>query len=705
MTVNEATGNATFKVTLNAASGQTVTVGYATSNGTATAPSDYTSTSGTLTFTPGTLTQTISVPIINDTIYEGSETFNVILSGPSNATISTGTGVGTIKDDGTGTGGTNDDRPVNTLPATYSTPEDTTLTLSGISVSNPDPTRTVTEVFSVGSGTLNLSTAVGGGVTSAQVTGNGTGTVTITATVNAINATLANANGLKYVQVPDANGTVLLTMATTDGIGVDTNNSTITITPVADITNDTVTTNEDTPATFNVITGTGGATADSFEGASPVVTAINGAAFTAGSPIAITGGTITVATNGTVTYAPTANYNGSTNFTYTVTSGGVTETATVTLNVTPVNDAPVNTVPGAQTTPEDTAKVISGVSVADIDSAALTTTLTITNGTASVTTGGATIGGNQVIDGDLVRDGGTDQRGVDWPDLHQYSGLQRSGADHGGDQRRSADDDEHDRDHGDAGGGYHQRHGDDERRHRSELQCHHWHGWGDGGQRKGVPGGDGGLNGAAFTAGSPIAITGGTITVAANGTVTYAPTANFNGSTNFSYTVTSGGVTETATVTLNVTPVNDAPVNTVPGVQTTPEDTAKPIFGVSVADVDGDNLTTTLTITNGTASVATGGGAAIGGNGTSTVTLSGTAAQINAALTGLTYTNTPDYNGPAQITMATSDGIAAPVTSTIRIAVTPMADITNDLGGDRSGSLERELQRDYRSGWSDGGQL
>ena len=66
--------------------------------------------------------------------------------------------------------------------------------------------------------------------------------------------------------------------------------------------------------------------------------------------------------------------------------------------------------------------------------------------------------------------------------------------------------------------------------------------------------------------------------------------------------------------------------------------------------------TTTLTITNGTASVTTGGGATIGGNGTSTVTLSGTAAQINAALTGLTYTNTPDYNGPAQIMVATNDG-------------------------------------------------
>ena len=185
------------------------------------------------------------------------------------------------------------------------------------------------------------------------------------------------------------------------------------------------------------------------------------------------------------------------------------------------------------------------------------------------------------------------------------------------------------------------------------------------------------INGAAFTPGSPTAITGGTITVAANGQVTFAPSANFNGPTSFSYTVTSGGVTETATVNIGVTPVNDAPVNTVPGAQTTPEDTALPISGVSVADVDGDPLTTSLTITTGTAKVTGGGGATIGGNGTSTVTLSGTAAQINAALTGLTYTNTPDYNGPAQIMVATNDGTVT-TTNTIGITVTPVAEITND---------------------------
>ena len=54
-----------------------------------------------------------------------------------------------------------------------------------------------------------------------------------------------------------------------------------------------------------------------------------------------------------------------------------------------MNDAPVNTVPAAQSVNEDTPLPIAGVSVADVDSTALTTTLTVTNGTLTVTAGRA----------------------------------------------------------------------------------------------------------------------------------------------------------------------------------------------------------------------------------------------------------------------------------------------------------------------------
>jgi subtilisin family serine protease len=84
---SEATTPASIAVTLSAASGQTVMVNYSTTDGTATAGLDYSSTSGTLTFNPGVKTQTISIPILKDTVVEGDETFTVKLSNSVNATL------------------------------------------------------------------------------------------------------------------------------------------------------------------------------------------------------------------------------------------------------------------------------------------------------------------------------------------------------------------------------------------------------------------------------------------------------------------------------------------------------------------------------------------------------------------------------------------------------------------------------------------
>jgi hypothetical protein len=89
----------TFKVTLNQISGNTVTVKYATSNGTASSGSDYASKSGTVTFNPGETVKTVSVTVFGDHLHEADETFFVKLSNAVNATISVGTGKGTIKND------------------------------------------------------------------------------------------------------------------------------------------------------------------------------------------------------------------------------------------------------------------------------------------------------------------------------------------------------------------------------------------------------------------------------------------------------------------------------------------------------------------------------------------------------------------------------------------------------------------------------
>ena len=99
LTEGAADGTMRFAVQLDPASGRTVTVQYATADGTATAGADYTAESGTLTFHAGTTTATIDVPILDDSTGEEPETFTVTLSNPSRATLSDAAATGTIADD------------------------------------------------------------------------------------------------------------------------------------------------------------------------------------------------------------------------------------------------------------------------------------------------------------------------------------------------------------------------------------------------------------------------------------------------------------------------------------------------------------------------------------------------------------------------------------------------------------------------------
>ena len=98
---NSGTVNAVFTVTLSAPSANTVTVNYATAPGSAVAPADYTSASGTLTFNPGETALQIFVQVQGDTVGEANETFSVNLSGATNATIADNSGLGTITDNDT----------------------------------------------------------------------------------------------------------------------------------------------------------------------------------------------------------------------------------------------------------------------------------------------------------------------------------------------------------------------------------------------------------------------------------------------------------------------------------------------------------------------------------------------------------------------------------------------------------------------------
>ncbi|HEX2836410.1 MAG TPA: cadherin domain-containing protein [Thermoanaerobaculia bacterium] len=152
--------------------------------------------------------------------------------------------------------------------------------------------------------------------------------------------------------------------------------------------------------------------------------------------------------------------------------------------------------------------------------------------------------------------------------------------------------------------------------------------------------------------------------VAANGTLTYTPAADANGTATISITLSDDG-TPVATsavqsFTITVTAVNDTPVNTVPGAQNTNEDTTLSFTtgggnAIQIADVDAGagSLQVTLDAMNGTLTADTG--ATITNNNTASVTLTGTLANINASLDGLIFTPTPDYFGAAQIDIITND--------------------------------------------------
>ncbi|MDA7691403.1 hypothetical protein N8782_03360, partial [Methylophilaceae bacterium] len=99
VTSTDETGSQVFTVTLNKVTTGTVFVDYKTVDITALENEDYTPVTGTLTFAPGSVTQTITVPIIEDTLDEMSENLKVVLSNPLGGKIKDGTGLMTITDD------------------------------------------------------------------------------------------------------------------------------------------------------------------------------------------------------------------------------------------------------------------------------------------------------------------------------------------------------------------------------------------------------------------------------------------------------------------------------------------------------------------------------------------------------------------------------------------------------------------------------
>ena len=175
------------------------------------------------------------------------------------------------------------------------------------------------------------------------------------------------------------------------------------------------------------------------------------------------------------------------------------------------------------------------------------------------------------------------------------------------------------------------------------------------------------LNGVSVSAGqSIITASGGTVVLnSGSKTLNYTPAPNFSGQDTFTYTIRNpAGVTDTATVTITLTPVNDPPINTLPAAplaRTVAEDGTLIFSGnISVADADagGNDIQTSLTVQSGTLTLATTNGLTfIQGDGAedAAITIQGTVAEINAALSGMQFEPAPDFNGDVNFQMVTTD--------------------------------------------------
>ncbi|WP_430641835.1 beta strand repeat-containing protein [Bradyrhizobium macuxiense] len=166
--------------------------------------------------------------------------------------------------------------------------------------------------------------------------------------------------------------------------------------------------------------------------------------------------------------------------------------------------------------------------------------------------------------------------------------------------------------------------------------------------------------------------------------ITYFDTSQNPSTSPRTVTITaSDGIVDStaATDTITVVSVDNPPVNTVPGAQTILEN--QPLTfstansnAISVNDVDvgTGNLQVTLTVLHGTLALGATSGLTITGNNTGTVELTGTEANVNAALAGLVYTPTTSTSGSDTLTIATDDlgntGTGGPHTTTSTVGIT-----------------------------------
>ena len=338
-------------------------------------------------------------------------------------------------------------------------------------------------------------------------------------------------------------------------------------------------------------------------------------------------GSVFIAGDGSLSYTPDALFNGKDVITYTIQDGnGGTDTSTLEIEVTPVNDVPIAGSPLSQITDEDVnltnINVLSFATDVDGD------TLSVATGSATAQNGSVTINNDGTLNytpdadffgSDLISytvedgEGGTDigsfsitVNSINDAPVSGVLALQtvlEDGTLSNIDVLSSASDVEGD-----------------------VLSI--------------VPGSASALNGI--------------VTINADGTLNYSPNGDYHGADTISYTISDGnGGVDTGSIDINVSPVNDAPTTVVPLAQTTNEDTTLNNIDVlsSASDVDGD----VLSIVPGSAT-ALNGVVSINGDGT------------------LNYTPNADYFGSDTISYTVDDGNGGTVVGSVAVTVNSVND-------------------------------
>jgi len=381
--------------------------------------------------------------------------------------------------------------------------------------------------------------------------------VVLTGTTTTNGTAVISGTNVVFRPATNFNGVVVFSYTVSDGTNSATANVTVNVTPVNDVPvayNDTYAAMEDLPL---VVPAAAGVLTNDLD--------VDGDVLTALLVTNVTHGTLSWSTNGGFIYTPNTNYNGSDSFAYRARDGATTgNVATVTIIITPVNDPPI-AVNDSTNTMEDVSVTIK-VLANDSDP----------EGLPLILTGAATTNGTAVISGtNVVFRAATNFNGVVVFSYTVSDGTNSATANvavaitpvndvpvASNDTYTALED--------------------------VPLLV---------GPSEGVLTNDD-VDGDVLTAMLVSNVTNGFLSLSANGGFTYTPTNNYNGRDSFTYRATDGLTTgEVATVTINITPVNDPPVANDDAYTTHKhEPLVIPTAGILTNDLDtdGDALTVSL---------------------------------------------------------------------------------------------------------------